>query len=161
MIVWAGLRLGGALCVPLLLAAACAEAPPPPSIPLAEPCYLPVFFANGSADLSESEAKRLKSYVSDKPDSGCALNPDPRRQGLFRVTGYTDGIGSDEANRRLGLKRAQTVANQLIESGFARERLCVSSGGRRRLMVQTESAEPQNRLVTIDRQGGKTCDASD
>jgi outer membrane protein OmpA-like peptidoglycan-associated protein len=120
-----------------------------------------VFFANGSADLSESEAKRLKSFVSDKPGAGCALNPDPRRKGMFLVTGYTDGSGSDDANQRLGLKRAQTVANQLIESGFARERLCVRSGGRRRLIVQTDSAEPQNRLVTIDRQVGQSCDALD
>ena len=117
-----------------------------------------VFFANGSADLSESEAKRLKSFVSDKPEAGCALNPDPRRKRMFLVTGYTDGSGSDDANQRLGLKRAQTVANQLIEIGFAPERLCVRSGGSRRRIVQTDSADPQNRVVAIDRQSAKTCE---
>jgi outer membrane protein OmpA-like peptidoglycan-associated protein len=116
-----------------------------------------MFFANGSADLSESETKRLKAYVGDKP--GCFLNPDPRRNNVFLVIGYTDGSGSDEANQRLALKRAQTVANQLIEIGFAPERLCVRSGGHRRLIVQTNNAEPQNRLVTIDRRIGETCDA--
>jgi outer membrane protein OmpA-like peptidoglycan-associated protein len=109
-----------------------------------------IFFAHGSADLSESETKRLEAYVGDKP--GCFLNPDPRRKETLLVTGYTDGSGSHEANRRLALMRAQAVASQLIDVGFAREKLCVRSGGRRRLIVQTDAAEPQNRLVTIDRQ---------
>jgi outer membrane protein OmpA-like peptidoglycan-associated protein len=115
-----------------------------------------VFFANGSADLSETETKRLKAYVSNEP--GCGLSPDARRKGMFFIIGYTDGSGSNEANQRLGLKRAQTVANHMIELGFARETLCVRSGGRKRRIVQTDSAEPQNRLVAIDWQSTQTCE---
>ena len=115
-----------------------------------------VFFANGSADLSERETNRLKSFVSDKP--GCGLDPDPRRKRLYFITGYTDGSGSNEANQRLGLKRAQTVAKHLIELGFAQENLCVRSGGSRRLIVQTNDVESQNRLVVIDRQSTQSCE---
>ncbi len=45
------------------------------------------------------------------------------------VVGHTDSVGSRRRNQRLGLKRAQTVADQLIKAGVPKSEIKVESKG--------------------------------
>ena len=105
------------------------------------------FFDPGSADLPQARRKMLADAF--RPGEVCAINPDPRRRLVFHVTGHADGSGSEIANEQLGLRRAQNVADYLVELGVAREYICVSSRGSKSLLVKTDGPEPQNRRVEI------------
>ncbi|WP_107496369.1 OmpA family protein [Thalassobius sp. I31.1] len=64
----------------------------------------------------------------------------------FRVYGHTDLVGGDTYNRRLGLRRAQTVVNFFVAQGISRSRLeAVSSLGESQPLVQTQDRERRNR----------------
>jgi outer membrane protein OmpA-like peptidoglycan-associated protein len=67
------------------------------------------------------------------------------------VTGHTDTMGTHWANFELGLKRASTVRNLLIASGFDAAQIEVSSLGETDPLVRTadDTAEPRNRRVDI------------
>lgn len=67
------------------------------------------------------------------------------------VTGHTDTMGTHRANFELGLKRASTVRNLLIASGFDAAQIEVSSLGETDPLVRTadDTAEPRNRRVDI------------
>lgn len=70
---------------------------------------LEVYFAPGSADLSETARKQLQAVgkaLEDNVFHGCAVT----------VEGYTDAAGGRSYNRRLGKKRAEVVAEYLQES---------------------------------------------
>ena len=70
----------------------------------------------------------------------------------FLIEGHTDAVGSDVSNLELSDARAATIAQILTE--FYRvppENLASQGYGKRYLKVQTESAEPLNRRVTIRR----------
>ena len=65
------------------------------------------------------------------------------------VEGHTDHIGTEEYNRRLGLKRAETVMNELVRLGIDPERISAASVGESSPLVdqQTEWARAVNRRV--------------
>ncbi len=67
------------------------------------------------------------------------------------VTGHTDTTGALLANDELSLKRAQVVAQLLIEKGAPALRTEAVGRGKRELLVKTpdEVDEPQNRRVEI------------
>ncbi len=106
-----------------------------------------LFFDAGSADLSQANRKRLADTI--RSGEVCTFNPDPRRRLVFHVIGHTDTSGSDVANQQLGLRRAQNVADYLIELGVAREYICVSSKGSKSLMMLRDGLAPENRRVEI------------
>lgn len=93
-----------------------------------------------------------------------AVRPDLRRDlrvladSLYRypdtvvdVIGHTDNIGSDSYNNALSLRRAQAVANVLINEGVRSSRLRVSGRGRYEPVAsnRSESGRAQNRRVEI------------
>jgi outer membrane protein OmpA-like peptidoglycan-associated protein len=67
------------------------------------------------------------------------------------VVGHTDTLGDAAANIALGLKRAMTVLNVLVEAGIARTMIEVASHGEADLLIKTRNnvAEPRNRRVEI------------
>jgi peptidoglycan-associated lipoprotein len=67
------------------------------------------------------------------------------------VIGHTDTMGNSEANERLGLQRAQSVAEIIRKAGLQVHDLTIASHGERNLLVATpdNTAEPKNRRVEI------------
>ena len=67
------------------------------------------------------------------------------------VVGHTDTMGTPAANVELGLKRATTVRNLLVEAGLDASFIEVTSHGEGDLLIQTadETPEPRNRRVEI------------
>lgn len=90
-----------------------------------------VLFAFGKAgysDVREDGRRAVASIVRELQQDGVALD-------RIEVVGHTDPIGSDAANETLGLMRAQTVRQMLIESGLSVGSITVQSMGRRDLLV--------------------------
>ena len=67
------------------------------------------------------------------------------------VVGHTDTMGDAKANLALGLKRANSVRDILVEAGLARSTIDVTSSGEADLLVTTpdNTPEPRNRRVEI------------
>ncbi len=72
----------------------------------------------------------------------------------FKVYGHTDLVGSNAYNRRLGLRRAQTVVSFLTSQGISRSRLeAVVSLGETQPLVVTEGREERNRRTVTEVSG--------
>lgn len=68
----------------------------------------------------------------------------------FRLAGHTDAVGTDEANDRLSLERADAVRHFLVtEYGIASERLEVAGYGKRRLLFEEAPEDARNRRVEV------------
>jgi len=67
------------------------------------------------------------------------------------VIGHTDTLGDTKANATLGLKRAMSVRNVLVDAGISASMIEVASHGEADLLVKTgdNAAEPRNRRVEI------------
>ncbi|MCX5819382.1 MAG: OmpA family protein [Deltaproteobacteria bacterium] len=67
------------------------------------------------------------------------------------VIGHTDTVGNTEANEKLGLQRAQSVAEIIKRAGLQVHDLTIASHGKRNLLVATpdNTPEPKNRRVEI------------
>ena len=74
-----------------------------------------------------------------------------REHPLVIVTGHTDTVGPRQANLRIGLQRAQSVAERLRAQGL-QARMQVRSLGELDLLVRTPDATPEvrNRRVEIE-----------
>lgn len=75
-----------------------------------------------------------------------------RQSSHLLITGHTDRSGSPAANRRAGLKRAETVRAELEKRGVSRNAISVASFGEEQPLVATEDGvrEVQNRRVVIE-----------
>lgn len=69
----------------------------------------------------------------------------------FNVVGYTDNVGTDEENMKLGLARARTVVKILTEYGIAANRISTSSKGEAEPVADnsTDEGRQKNRRVVI------------
>ncbi|MBB3963175.1 outer membrane protein OmpA-like peptidoglycan-associated protein [Rhizobium metallidurans] len=106
-----------------------------------------VTFATGSAEIPMSQARSLRK-VADAINE--VLKKDPTE--TFLVEGHTDAVGSDQSNLILSDQRAESVANVMTDVyGIPPENLATQGYGERYLKVNTQSAEQQNRRVTIRR----------
>jgi outer membrane protein OmpA-like peptidoglycan-associated protein len=67
------------------------------------------------------------------------------------IVGYTDSVGSDDYNNKLGLARATAVRDYLVQSGVDPNRLSVSSGGKSNPVASngTAAGRALNRRVVI------------
>jgi outer membrane protein OmpA-like peptidoglycan-associated protein len=67
------------------------------------------------------------------------------------VNGYTDSSGTPKYNQALSLRRANTVANELVKDGVARGEIDIKGFGETHPLVPTADGvrEPQNRRVEI------------
>jgi outer membrane protein OmpA-like peptidoglycan-associated protein len=67
------------------------------------------------------------------------------------IEGFTDSIGSDSTNYRLGLARATAVRDYLVSQGVAPDRITTLSGGKTNPIAsnRTAAGRAQNRRVVI------------
>ncbi len=72
----------------------------------------------------------------------------------FKVYGHTDAVGSNRANRHLGLRRANAVVHYLTTQGVSRSRLeAVVSFGETQPLVVTQGRERRNRRTVTEVSG--------
>jgi outer membrane protein OmpA-like peptidoglycan-associated protein len=83
----------------------------------------------------------------------CTLYDDVKRRSVYEVIiiGHSDAIGDEPYNQRLGLKRAETIRDALVNDGFNPRAISVASRGSLDPLVPTppRTAEPRNRRVEI------------
>jgi len=67
------------------------------------------------------------------------------------IDGYTDNVGSDDYNQKLGMRRAQTVMNELAKLGIDRSRMSAASEGETKPLISQDNswARAVNRRVEV------------
>ena len=123
--------------------------PPPPAVPapVAAPAPAPsrtylVFFDWDKADLTE----RARQIISQ-----AAQNSTRVTYTRIEVAGHADRTGTPQYNQRLSMRRAETVASELVKDGVPQNAIDVQAYGDTRPLVPTAAGvrEPQNRRVEI------------
>jgi outer membrane protein OmpA-like peptidoglycan-associated protein len=101
-----------------------------------------VLFSGGSAELSPAANRTLIKLVQ-------FLQLNPRR--VIRVEGYTDSVGDAAQNLDLSRKRAQSVADALVDLGVDVRRIRVSGYGEAHPVADNASVRgrAKNRRVEI------------
>ena len=112
--------------------------PPPAAVSRS---YL-VFFDWDKSNLTE----RARGIIHD-----AAANSAKVSYTKIDVNGYTDTSGSPRYNQGLSMRRAQTVAAELVKDGVPKTAIAISAFGETHLLVPTgpNVREPQNRRVEI------------
>jgi outer membrane protein OmpA-like peptidoglycan-associated protein len=118
-------------------------APAPAAVP-ASPVsrsYL-VFFDWDKADLTA----RARQIVAE-----AAANSTKVQYTRLEVNGYTDTSGTPQYNQGLSIRRAQSVAAELVRDGVPKSAISIQGFGETHLLVATGPGvrEPQNRRVEI------------
>ncbi len=117
-----------------------AAAPQPPAVTPAR-TYL-VFFDWDRADLTD----RARQIVAEAAQASTRVQTT-----RIEVQGNADSSGTPAYNQRLSLRRAQTVAAELVRDGVSRTAIDIQAFGDTRPLVPTAPGvrEPQNRRVAI------------
>lgn len=99
-------------------------------------------FNTGSAQLYPGGRDKLRQFAS-------VLNRYPRT--VVQVVGHTDSRGSEQSNLDLSRRRAQAVADELVASGVARQRLSTRGLGESSPVNSNDTPEgrAQNRRVEV------------
>ena len=118
--------------------------PPPPPAPVPQAVtrtYL-VFFDWDRADLTD----RARQIVAEAASASTKV-----QYTRIEVQGNADRSGTPAYNQRLSLRRAQTVAAELVRLGVPRTAIDIQAFGDTRPLVPTAAGvrEPQNRRVAI------------
>ena len=115
----------------------------PAPVPASQPArtYL-VFFDWDRADLTD----RARQIVSEAAQASTRV-----QYTRIEVQGNADRSGTPAYNQRLSLRRAQTVAAELVRDGVPRTAIDIQAFGDTRPLVPTAAGvrEPQNRRVAI------------
>ncbi len=113
----------------------------PPLVPTPTRTYL-VFFDWDRADLTD----RARQIVGEAAQASRQVQTTN-----IEVQGNADLSGTHAYNQRLSLRRAQTVAAELVRDGVPRQEITIQAFGDSRPLVPTAPGvrEPQNRRVAI------------
>jgi outer membrane protein OmpA-like peptidoglycan-associated protein len=121
--------------------------PPPPPAPVVAPAPAParsylVFFDWDRADLTD----RARQIIREAAENSTRV-----QYTRIEVNGYTDTSGTPAYNQRLSVRRAQSVAAELVRDGVPRQAITIQGFGETHLLVPTGDGvrEPQNRRVEI------------
>jgi OOP family OmpA-OmpF porin len=108
--------------------------------PVAARSFL-VFFDWNRADLTA----RARQIIGEAAE---AARAQPAR---IEVAGHADRSGTPQYNQALSRRRAETVAEELIKRGIARQEITITAFGETQPLVATADGvrEPQNRRVEI------------
>jgi len=119
---------------------AAAPPPPPPTIAPAR-TYL-VFFDWDRSDLSA----RASQIIAEAATASTHVQVT-----RILVNGYTDTSGTPRYNQALSIRRANSVADELVKDGVARSEIDIKGFGETHPLVPTGPGvrEPQNRRVEI------------
>lgn len=88
-------------------------------LPLA-PLAVRISFAEGGSELDDAAKGELSSILE---------SPQYEAGGHITLRGHTDSSGSDEANLRASLERAEAVRDYLVEEGAAKDRFTIIAIG--------------------------------
>ena len=101
-----------------------------------------LYFRTGGTVLTEASKPVLKKLFDAVAN---------RQAAEIQVTGHTDRVGSAGNNDKLALKRAQAVAQMLIDRGIKTKRVRAVGRGERVPLVPTKDGkrEPKNRRVEV------------
>jgi outer membrane protein OmpA-like peptidoglycan-associated protein len=107
-----------------------------------KPASFLLFFVEGRDELTPASSSELRNIIAE-----IKRRPEPD----LLVIGHTDAVGSEAFNDRLSQARAERVRDQLIALGIGKDRIQVSSRGKREPLVVTAAgvAEPRNRRVEV------------
>ena len=112
----------------------------------------PIYFAYDSADVKEDQVEQVRSSA-DKAKQLLAEAKQDGFEAKLVVDGYAckAGAGSDEYNKDISERRAQRVAEQLVESGIRKEDVETRGHGAANLVVDGGDADEQepNRRVEL------------
>jgi OmpA-OmpF porin, OOP family len=122
-------------------------APAPAPAPVATPAPAPartylVFFDWDKADLTA----KAKSIIADAAQASTQVQTTQ-----IAVNGYTDLSGTAAYNQKLSVRRAESVAAELVRDGVQRNEIDIMGFGESNPLVPTAKGvrEPQNRRVEI------------
>lgn len=116
--------------------------------PPLEPLEITVPFAQGGSELSDDAIRVLGDVLaSDQLAKGWSIV----------LRGHTDSVGHDEANLRASRRRAEAVAEWLVENGVGEDRIAIIALGEQRPVAPNalpdgrpdEQGRARNRRVTI------------
>ena len=120
---------------------------PPAAVPVPAPIVVPtrtylVFFDWDRADLTD----RARQIIAE-----AAQNSTRVQTTQIEVQGNADRSGTPAYNQGLSLRRAQTVAAELVRDGVPNTAINIQAFGDTRPLVPTAAGvrEPQNRRVAI------------
>jgi len=107
-----------------------------------EPVRFILYFQLDSDDLTRESQALLPQFFQAVRE---------RTPADVSIVGHTDTVADREYNYRLGLRRANRVADLLVVQGVDRRTLDIDSHGKDDLLVKTGDrvAEPRNRRVEI------------
>ncbi len=99
-----------------------------------------VFFNSNSATLNASSYPELNRAVH-------LMKAVPAMK--VQIAGYTDSVGSDEYNKQLSQRRAESVRNYLIQNGIAANRITAHGYGKESPIADngTDDGRAENRRV--------------
>jgi outer membrane protein OmpA-like peptidoglycan-associated protein len=142
--------------VVLLALAACEPAP--------QGALLPGYgeqFLDDGAFLQFDTGKSTMTLESEEnlfrmmPQVRAALARLPAGDRRLCVAGHADSVGDESLNRALSLRRAQAVAERMIDHGVPIQELVVRGYGSARPFIDRPGGNPNNRVVMIAR--GEKC----
>ena len=122
------------------------KAPPPPS-PKAKVMVFEAaaLFDFDKADLKPQGKEQIKTYSKK-------VRAEMSRADKIKITGYTDSTGSADYNKKLSLRRAETVRDYLISLGVDRNKLEVGGAGETNPIADnsTNEGRAKNRRVEVE-----------
>jgi len=136
------------LCVAAFTACECKqvvkeEPPPPPPAPA--PVEEKIVLNGIRFDFDKAVIK--PEFVPVLDEAVAALQKNPGKK--VAIQGYTDSIGSDAYNEKLGMRRADSVKNYLVEKSIAADTLTTESFGETMPVAdnKTKEGRAMNRRV--------------
>jgi OOP family OmpA-OmpF porin len=107
-----------------------AQEPEPPLTPIT----VQIGFEKGGADLSEGAVAALEKVLATKQMA---------QGGGITLGGHSDSAGSDSANLRESVRRAEAVRDWLIEHGVAEDRIALVGYGEQNPVAPNASPDGQ------------------
>jgi outer membrane protein OmpA-like peptidoglycan-associated protein/predicted negative regulator of RcsB-dependent stress response len=108
-----------------------------------------IYFDFGKASIRKDSERNLYEMVDD-------LKRSPLTQ--VEIAGHTDSIGSDEANQKLSLRRAESIKEFFVENGIDPERMITRGYGGQFPVAPNDTEENRqlNRRTEFTILGGET-----
>jgi OOP family OmpA-OmpF porin len=137
------------LCVAAFTACECKqvvkEEPPPPPAPAPAPVEEKIVLNGIRFDFDKADIKAEFVPVLDEAVSVLQKHPGKK----VTIEGHTDAIGSDAYNEKLGMRRANSVKNYLVDKGIAGDTLTTESYGETQPVAdnKTKEGRAMNRRV--------------
>jgi outer membrane protein OmpA-like peptidoglycan-associated protein len=127
-----------------LAASSSSGAARPPAAGPGQRINLAVTFVSGSAELTPAARAQAEIFAQ-------SLQRPQLVNMRFEINGHTDGVGRRDRNLDLSQRRAQTVADFLVQAGVSSDRLVVHGYGPDRPLPHMRVTAPQNRRVEVVR----------